>query len=113
MLRNQINRLLFENGMSESELATRTHIDQSHLNRIKNGHVEPSLVTALRIAEGLGFKVESVFSLEASGVLRALSRPSPGSAKACLAERPGTESPVGEAALRAASAKRGSARQIG
>lgn len=38
-------------------------MDPSHFNRIKNGHVVPSLKTALRICEILGLEVEDVFSL--------------------------------------------------
>ena len=63
-LKNHLNRLLFERGIAEGELASVCRLDQGHLNRIKNGRVQPSLVTALRIARGLGLPVNRVFYLD-------------------------------------------------
>jgi DNA-binding XRE family transcriptional regulator len=39
-------------------------LDQGHLNRIKNGRVNPTLITALRIAHALGTPVNQLFYLE-------------------------------------------------
>ena len=47
-LRNRINRVLHERGLAEGEVALVARLDQGHLNRIKNGRVKPSIVTALR-----------------------------------------------------------------
>lgn len=63
-LRNHLNRILHERGLAEGEVATVARLDQGHLNRIKNGRVKPSLVTALRIANALGIPVNQLFYLE-------------------------------------------------
>jgi DNA-binding XRE family transcriptional regulator len=66
-LRNRINRILFERGLAEGELASVCRLDQGHLNRIKNGRVKPSVVTALRIGRALGVPVDQIFFLDAGG----------------------------------------------
>lgn len=63
-LRNRLNRVLHERGLAEAEVATVARLDQGHLNRIKNGRVRPTLVTALRIANALGLPVNQLFYLE-------------------------------------------------
>ncbi|MDG2306995.1 MAG: hypothetical protein P8R42_20580 [Candidatus Binatia bacterium] len=63
-LRNHINRILFERGLAEGELASVCRLDQGHLNRIKNGRVKPSLVTALKIGSALGMEVNRIFYLD-------------------------------------------------
>lgn len=68
-LRNHLNRILFERGLAEGELASVCRLDQGHLNRIKNGRVRPSLVTALRIGNALGVPVNHIFYLEGGGAL--------------------------------------------
>ena len=65
-LRNHLNRVLHERGLAEGEVATVARLDQGHLNRIKNGRVKPSLVTALRIANALGLPVNQLFYLEST-----------------------------------------------
>lgn len=64
-LRNHLNRILHERGLAEGELASVCGLDQGHLNRIKNGRVKPSLVTALRIGNALGIPVNRIFYLDA------------------------------------------------
>jgi transcriptional regulator with XRE-family HTH domain len=59
--------VLHDRGLAESEVALVAHLDQGHLNRIKNGRVNPTLVTALRIAYALGLSVNQLFYLEGSG----------------------------------------------
>lgn len=63
-LRNNLNRIMFELGLAEGELASVCQLDQGHLNRIKNGRVKPSLVTALRIGRALGMPVNRIFYLD-------------------------------------------------
>ena len=63
-LRNRLNRVLHERGIAEGEVAMVARLDQGHLNRIKNGRVKPTLVTALRIANALGLTVNQLFYLE-------------------------------------------------
>ncbi len=106
MLRNQLNRLLFESGMSESELATRVRIDQSHLNRIKNGHVAPSLITALRIADGMGVSVDAIFHLDGRAIGSETVRAARLDRAPDEADRPGGQEPKGIVAERPSSLKR-------
>ncbi len=106
MLKNQLNRLLFESGMSESELATRTRIDQSHLNRIKNGHVAPSLITALRIADGMGVSVDTIFHLDGRAVPSDTARAARLDRTSDDGDRSGGQTPKGIVAERPASLKR-------
>jgi transcriptional regulator with XRE-family HTH domain len=64
VLRNRLNRILHDRGLAEGEVAMVARLDQGHLNRIKNGRVKPTLVTALRIAHALGTSVNQLFYLE-------------------------------------------------
>jgi DNA-binding XRE family transcriptional regulator len=64
VIRNRLHRVLFEREVLGKDFANWCEMDPSHFNRIKNGHVVPSLKTALRICEILGLEVEEVFSLE-------------------------------------------------
>lgn len=64
ILRNRLNRILHDRGLAEGEVALVARLDQGHLNRIKNGRVKPTLVTALRIAHALGTSVNQLFYLE-------------------------------------------------
>jgi transcriptional regulator with XRE-family HTH domain len=63
-MRNQLGRILYVRNLREHELARRAGITQSHVNRIKNGRVVPSLETALRICAALDLPVERVFGLD-------------------------------------------------
>jgi transcriptional regulator with XRE-family HTH domain len=64
VLRNRLNRILHDRGLAEGEVAMVAKLDQGHLNRIKNGRVKPTLITALRIAHALGTPVNQLFYLE-------------------------------------------------
>ena len=72
-LRNRLNRVLHERGLAEGEVAMVARLDQGHLNRIKNGRVKPTLVTALRIANALGVSVNQLFYLDTTEPPRAAS----------------------------------------
>ena len=63
-LKNKLNRVLHDRGLAEGEVALVARLDQGHLNRIKNGRVKPTLVTALRISQALGIPVQQLFWLE-------------------------------------------------
>ena len=63
-LRNRINLELARRKVQETAFAKTVHMDQGHFNRIKNGRVQPTLVTALRIARALGKRVDQVFWIE-------------------------------------------------
>ena len=60
-------RQLHDRGLAEGEVAMVAKLDQGHLNRIKNGRVKPTLITALRIAHALGTPVNQLFYLEDDG----------------------------------------------
>jgi DNA-binding XRE family transcriptional regulator len=64
------------------------------LNRIKNGRVKPTLVTALRIAHALGTSVNQLFYLEGIDA-DAAGRPPDAAPDACARKR----RPVPERAL--------------
>ena len=68
VIRNRLHRVLFEREVLGKDFASWCEMDPSHFNRIKNGHVIPSLKTALRICELLGLEVEDLFSLESGAV---------------------------------------------
>lgn len=63
-MRNRIASILAEKDLTESELARRTGIAQSYLNRIKNSRINPTVATALRICKVLQVRVEEAFSSE-------------------------------------------------
>lgn len=65
-VRNRLNRVLHDRGLADGEVAMVARLDQGHFNRIKNGRVQPTLVTALRIAYALGVTVNQLFYLEGS-----------------------------------------------
>ena len=65
-LRNRVNRVLYDRALIESKVASSVGMDQGHFNRVKNGRVKPTLVTALRIATALGVPVGTLFYLEGS-----------------------------------------------
>jgi len=62
---NRISRLLYERGWSDGELAKRTGLPRSRVNRLKNRRLAPTVNDALAIAAALGVAIEEVFSLEA------------------------------------------------
>lgn len=61
---NRINVLLNALEVRESEFARQHGFQQAHLNRIKNGEIEPTEHVMLRIAAALGKPVGEVFWLE-------------------------------------------------
>ena len=63
-VRNEIGRILYTRNLREHDLARQAGVTESHLNRIKNGRVVPSLATALRICAALELPVEHVFRLD-------------------------------------------------
>jgi len=62
---NCISRLLYDRGWSDGDLAERTGLSRSRVNRIKNRRLAPTVHDALRIARALERAVEEVFVLEA------------------------------------------------
>lgn len=91
VLRNRLNRILHDRGLAEGEVAMVARLDQGHLNRIKNGRVKPTLVTALRIAHALGTSVNQLFYLEGIDADAAPVRPPAPGQDAAVRARPGPE----------------------
>ena len=63
-LRNRLGKILYDRGLAEGEVAAVAGLDPGHLNRIKNGRVQPTLLTALRISYAIGTPVNEIFFLE-------------------------------------------------
>ena len=47
-------------GMQQAELARRSKISASHMNKIESGAQIPKLETAVRIAGGLGVHIDAI-----------------------------------------------------
>lgn len=56
-------------GLTQAELARRAGLSRCAYTNIEKGRKYPSLVTALRIADALGERVEELFGDELSGEL--------------------------------------------
>jgi transcriptional regulator with XRE-family HTH domain len=61
---NQISVLLHAKSWSDGELAERSSISRSRVNRIKNGHIQPSVSDAIQISRALETPIEQIFQLE-------------------------------------------------
>jgi len=48
-------------GLTQTQLAEKTGIDQSDISRIETGDANPSLYTIMRLAAGMGMKVKLEF----------------------------------------------------
>ena len=49
------------NGLTQTQLAAKTGIDQSDISRIETGEANPSLNTLKRLAAGMGMKLKLEF----------------------------------------------------
>jgi len=59
--RNTLSRALVRRAWSDAELAARTGLSRSHVNRLKNRRLRPTLRDALLVARALGCDVEAIF----------------------------------------------------
>jgi transcriptional regulator with XRE-family HTH domain len=57
----KIKQLRRAKKITQTELAKRLNIDRTHLNKIENGKVKPSLALLERIAHELGVSVKDFF----------------------------------------------------
>jgi DNA-binding XRE family transcriptional regulator len=87
-MRNDLGRVLYRRNLREQDLARRAGLTESHLNRIKNGRVMPSVETALRICRALELPVESVFHLDDARARTGGARPLPPASTARHPRRP-------------------------
>lgn len=60
-MKTRIGILLKERGWSEQDLADRSGLKQSYLNRVKNGKILPNLRSAYRICNALGVNIDDAF----------------------------------------------------
>jgi putative transcriptional regulator len=63
-LNNKLADCLAEKKIRQSQLARRLDMSPAYVSRLLNGHIAPSIETALRIARYFGKPVESIFQLE-------------------------------------------------
>lgn len=47
-------------GMQQAELAERSKISRSHMNKIESGAETPKIETAVRIAQALGVHIDAI-----------------------------------------------------
>lgn len=65
---NQLARLLAERAWTDADLASRTELSRTRINRIKNGRGAPTVREALLLGAALSLPVRAIFSLESSGL---------------------------------------------
>ena len=63
-LKNTIERLRFERGMTQEELALRTGVTRQTIMSIERGQTNPSVLLAYKIAAALTVPVTDVFQME-------------------------------------------------
>ena len=63
-LKNRLRVLRAEKEISQKELADGVNLSRQTVNSIERGKFNPSIVTALRIAEYFGVPIEEIFQLE-------------------------------------------------
>jgi len=61
-LGRRVRRLRLRNRWTLEQAAERMHMDLKHLQKIESGQINLTLVTLVRIAEGLGEPVRVLFS---------------------------------------------------
>jgi putative transcriptional regulator len=66
-LKNQLAECLAEKRIRQSQLARRLDMSPAYVSRLLNGHIAPSIETALRIARYFDKPVESIFQLVEEG----------------------------------------------
>ncbi|MFE8704099.1 helix-turn-helix transcriptional regulator [Cytobacillus sp. FJAT-54145] len=61
MENNKISIIRKRQKISQTELAERLNIDRTHLNKVENGKVRPSVALLERIAAELGVSIQDLF----------------------------------------------------
>lgn len=52
---------------TQRQVAEETQIDEAYLSKVVRGHIQPSVIRALSIAESLGCTVEDLYRSEPDG----------------------------------------------
>jgi putative transcriptional regulator len=60
-MKNRIQELRKEHGLSQDELAKRCSVSRQTINAIENNKYDPTLKLAFRLAEVLSLKVDDIF----------------------------------------------------
>ena len=60
-VKNRLNAILVERGISQAQFARDISIDRPYLNRICNNKQTPSLRVALKISNALNMSVNQIF----------------------------------------------------
>lgn len=60
-MKNRIKKILKEKNKTQGELAPKVGVKREYLNRIINGHIDPSVKLTMKIAKVLKLTVEDVF----------------------------------------------------
>ena len=63
MLRNKLAEWLSQKGIRQWQLARRLEMSRAYVCRLCNRQIQPSLMTALRIAHCIGVPVGEIFQL--------------------------------------------------
>jgi putative transcriptional regulator len=63
-IRNRIRVLRFERRMTQEELAVRVGVSRQTIMSIENGHTNPSVLLAFKIAKALEAPITDVFNAE-------------------------------------------------
>ena len=63
-VRNRIRLLRFEKRMTQEELAVRVGVSRQTIMSIENGHTNPSVLLAFKIAKALETPITDVFNPE-------------------------------------------------
>ncbi len=63
-VRNRIRVLRFEKRMTQEELAVRVGVSRQTIMSIENGHTNPSVLLAFKIAKALETPITEVFNAE-------------------------------------------------
>jgi transcriptional regulator with XRE-family HTH domain len=61
MSHEKLKAIRLSKGITQTDLAERLNIDRTHLNKVENGIVKPSLALLERIAAELGVSVKDFF----------------------------------------------------
>ncbi|MCC5876266.1 MAG: helix-turn-helix domain-containing protein [Candidatus Sumerlaeia bacterium] len=61
MLKNRVREARTQKGLSQQELADRSHISRSEVSAIENGRLNPSAEAAIRLAKSFQCRVEDLF----------------------------------------------------
>jgi putative transcriptional regulator len=63
-LKNRLRVLRAEKELSQKDLADKVDLSRQTINSIERGKFNPSIITALKIAEYFSVPVDQVFTLE-------------------------------------------------